>query len=82
MVETAAEQTCDVREILPDVHVPVLLIGGDQGPFLSREILEETAHLIPDCTLQLHQGKTDMTAISTTQLPRDVLAWIATRSRT
>ena len=82
MVETDAEQTCDLRSILPDVHVPVLLIGGDQGPFLSRGILEETARLIPDCTLQLHQGKTDMAAISTTQLPRDVLAWIATQPRT
>ncbi len=82
IVETEAEQTCDVRRLLPDVHVPVLLIGGDQGPFLSREILEETARLIPDCTLQLHQGKTDMAAISTTQLARDVLAWIATQSRT
>ena len=82
MVETDAEQTCDVRGILPDVQVPVLLIGGDQGPFLSRDILEETARLIPDCTLQLHPGKTDMAAISTTQLPRDVLAWVATRSPT
>ena len=81
MVETEAEQTCDVRGILPHVHVPVLLIGGDQGPFLSREILQETARLIPDCTLQLHPGKTDMAAISSTQLPRDVLAWIATRGR-
>lgn len=79
IVETEAEQTCDVRGILPDVHIPVLLIGGDQGPFLSREILEETARLIPDCTLQLNPGKTDMAAISTKQLAADVLAWIATR---
>lgn len=82
MVETQAEQTCDLRGILPNVQVPVLLIGGDQGPFLSQEILEEAARLIPDCTLQLRPGKTDMAAISTTQLPRDVLAWIATRSLT
>ncbi len=69
-----------MRGILPDVHVPVLLIGGDQGPFLSRGILEETARLIPDCTLQLYQGKTDMGAVSGTQLARDVLAWAAERS--
>lgn len=81
-VETAAEHACDVRGILPRVQVPVLLIGGDQGPFLSREILEETARLIPDCTLQLHPGKTDMGASSSTQLPRHVLAWVATRAQT
>ena len=80
MVETDAE-ACDAREILPDIKVPVLLIGGDQGPFLSREILEETARLIPDCTLQLHEGKGDMGAVSSMQLPRDVLAWIEERSR-
>ena len=80
MVETDAE-ACDAREILPDIKVPVLLIGGDQGPFLSREILEETARLIPDCTLQLHEGKGDMGAVSTMQLPRDVLAWVEERSR-
>ena len=80
MVETDAE-ACDAREILPDIKVPVLLIGGDQGPFLSREILEETARLIPDCTLQLHEGKGDMGAVSSMQLPRDVLSWIEERSR-
>jgi pimeloyl-ACP methyl ester carboxylesterase len=80
IVETDAEDF-DVREILPDVRVPVLLVGGDQGPFLSREILEETARLIPDCTLQLHEGKSDMGAVSTMELPRDVLAWVEERSR-
>ena len=80
LVETAVEQECDIRGILPDIKVPVLLIGGDQGPFLSREILEETARLIPDCTLQLHEGKSDMSAIAGKQLARDVLTWVATRS--
>jgi pimeloyl-ACP methyl ester carboxylesterase len=79
VVETEAE-ACDAREILPDIRVPVLLIGGDQGPFLSREILEETARLIPDCTLQLHEGKSDTGAVSSMQLPRDVLAWVEERS--
>ena len=81
LVETKAEEAYDAREILPDVRVPVLLIGGDQGPFLSREILEETARLIPDCTLQLHEGKGDMGAVSSMQLPRDILAWLEERPR-
>ena len=80
LVETDAE-AFDAREILPEIRVPVLLIGGDQGPFLSREILEETARLIPDCTLQLHEGKGDMGAVSTMQLPRDILVWIEERFR-
>ena len=43
--------------------------------------MEETARLIPDCTLQLHEGKGDMGAVSTMQLPRDVLVWIEERFR-
>lgn len=79
LVETDTEDF-DAREVLADIRVPVLLIGGDQGPFLSREILEETARLIPDCTLQIHEGKSDMGAVSTMQLPRDILAWMEERS--
>lgn len=80
VVETGAE-AFDAREILPDIQVPVLLIGGDQGPFFSREILEETSRLIPDCTLQIHEGRGDAGAVSSTQLPRVVLAWVNERGR-
>ncbi len=58
-----------------------LMLGTDAEAYDAREILEETARLIPDCTLQLHEGKGDMGAESTMQLPRDVLAWIEERSR-
>jgi pimeloyl-ACP methyl ester carboxylesterase len=80
MVETVAEEAYDARGILPDIRVPVLLVGGDQGPFLSREILEETARLIPDCTLQIHEGKTDLEAVSGTQPARDILKWLEERT--
>jgi pimeloyl-ACP methyl ester carboxylesterase len=80
MVETEAEEAYDARGILPDIRVPVLLAGGDQGPFLSREILEETARLIPDCTLQIHEGQNDLEAVSSTQLARDILKWLEERT--
>jgi len=60
--------------------VPVLLVGGDQGPFLSREILEETSRLIPDCTLQIHERKNDLAAVATTELARDILKWFDERT--
>ncbi|MGB8019942.1 MAG: hypothetical protein WCF04_01805 [Candidatus Nanopelagicales bacterium] len=81
MVETEAEEAWDARGILPDIRVPVLLVGGDQGPFLTREILEETSRLIPDCTLQIHEGKNDLAAVSSTQLARDILRWLAERTQ-
>ncbi len=80
MVETEAE-AFDAREVLPDITVPVLLIGGDRGPFFTREILEETARLIPDCTLRIYEGRSDPGAVSDRRLARDVLDFVDERSR-
>ena len=80
MVETEAEFAYDAREVLPDISVPVLLVGGDRGPFFSREILEETARLIPDCTLRIYEGRTDPGAVSDKRVARDVLDFVRQRS--
>jgi pimeloyl-ACP methyl ester carboxylesterase len=81
MVETEAEVAYDAREVLPDIPIPVLLIGGDRGPYFTREILEETARLIPDCTLRIYGGKGDAGAVSDRRLARDVLDFVEERSR-
>ena len=81
MVETEAEVAYDARGVLPDIPIPVLLIGGDRGPYFTREILEETARLIPNCTLRIYEGKGDAGAVSDRRLPGDVLDFVDERSR-
>jgi pimeloyl-ACP methyl ester carboxylesterase len=57
MIEAEAEVAFDGRAILPEIAVPVLLIGGSEDILLPRAIVEETARLIPDCTLRMYEGK-------------------------
>jgi pimeloyl-ACP methyl ester carboxylesterase len=35
----------------------LLLVCGDQDPYYPKEIYQETARLIPDCTLRMYEGK-------------------------
>lgn len=77
MVEAEAEAACDAREILPDITVPVLLVGGDQDPYFPKEMYRETAQLIPDCTLRLYEGKGHEGLLSEKRFVQDVLAFIA-----
>jgi len=81
MVEAEAEVAFNAREILPDISGPVLLVGGGQDLFFPREVIEETARLIPDCTLRIYEGKGHLQAASDKRLPRDLLAFVSQRSR-
>jgi hypothetical protein len=58
----------------------VLLIGGDRDIYTPKEVYEETARLIPDCTLRLYEGQ-GITAVSDKRLPRDVLDFVRQRPR-
>jgi pimeloyl-ACP methyl ester carboxylesterase len=73
LVEADAELVFDSRGVLPNIQVPVLLIGGDRDDNFPRRVLEETARLIPDCELRLYEGKTHEGAIMDKRLPQDVL---------
>jgi hypothetical protein len=53
----------------------VLLIGGDQDVEVSREIVEETAEMIPECTLLIYEGLNGSQAAEDERLPVDVLRW-------
>lgn len=55
-MEAEAELACDARDVLPLIPVPVLLVGGDRDPYFPKEVYEETARLIPDCTLRMYEG--------------------------
>lgn len=46
----------DLREVLPNIEVPVLLIAGKDDSVLPREQFEEMAALIPEGELHLIRG--------------------------
>ena len=76
MVEADAEVAFDARPVLPEIRVPVLLVGGGADFIFPEEILEETARLIPDCTLRVYEGKGHAQAISDERFCPDVLEFV------
>jgi pimeloyl-ACP methyl ester carboxylesterase len=79
MVEAEAEVSCDARDVLPAIPVPVLLVGGDEDLYHPKEVYEETARLIPDCTLRMYEGIGHDGAIRDPRFPRDVLDFVRQR---
>ena len=79
MVEAEAEVACDAGEILPGITVPVLLVGGDQDLYFPKEIYEETARLIPACTLRMYEGIGHVGAVRDKRFPQDVLDFVQQR---
>jgi len=79
MVEAEAEVTYDAREILPGISVPVLLVCGDEDLYFPKEVYEETARLIPDCTLRMYEGIGHVGAVRDARFPRDVLDFVRQR---
>jgi pimeloyl-ACP methyl ester carboxylesterase len=76
MVEAEAEVGCDAREVLPGISVPVLLVCGDQDLYFPKEVYEETARLIPDCTLRMYEGIGHIRAASARRLAQEVLDFV------
>ena len=66
----------DGRDILPEISVPVLMVCGDRDRWFAKEVYEETARLIPDCTLRLYPGKDHLGAMFDRRFPRDVLDFV------
>ena len=79
MVEAEAEVACDAREVLSDISVPVLLVCGDQDLYYTKEVYEETARLIPDCTLRMYEGIGHEGVVRDKRLPQDVLDFVRQR---
>ena len=76
LIEADAEVAFDSRELLPTITTPVLLIAGNRDVYFPRSLLEETARLIPDCTLKIYEGKGHVGAMSDKRLPKDVLEFV------
>ncbi len=79
LVEVQAGITFDSRAVLPRIQAPVLLICGDRDQFFPEDVVEETARLIPDCTLIWYKGQGHVRAASNRRVAHDVLAF-ASRS--
>jgi len=81
LVEADAELTFDGRELLGRLSVPALLLCGEEDQFYSVESVRETAAGVTDATVVTYPGRGHMATLSSSDLPRDVLAWLATRER-
>ena len=79
LTEARAELAFDARAVLPLIRPPVLLLCGGRDAFFPRTVAEETARLIPDCTLIFYEGWGHLRAASSSRVPRDVLAFVRSR---
>ncbi|WP_331235962.1 alpha/beta fold hydrolase [Natronorarus salvus] len=46
----------DAGDVLSEIDVPTLVIGGDEDPLFPADLIAESAHVIPDATLKLLPG--------------------------
>jgi pimeloyl-ACP methyl ester carboxylesterase len=76
LVETEAELSYDSRPVLPDIDLPVVMLCGDSDRFFLREVVEETARLIPDCTLVWYEGQGHLKVGTSKRVPQDILAFV------
>lgn len=81
LVEADAELSFDGRELLGRLTVPALLVCGEEDQFFSLGSVRETAAGFTDATVVTYPGRGHMAALSSSDLPRDVLAWLASRER-
>jgi pimeloyl-ACP methyl ester carboxylesterase len=77
LTEAQAEVAFDSRAILPRIREPILLICGDRDQFFTRDVVEETAGLIPNCSLIWYPGKGHMRTAASGRVASDVLAFAA-----
>jgi hypothetical protein len=47
--------------------------------YIPKELYEETARLIPDCTLRMYEGIGHVGAVRDERFPRDVLDFVRQR---
>ena len=72
-----AEDWFDLTDRLGELHVPVLVVGGDRDRFYdSGQVFVQTAARVPGARLILYPGKGHLGTLSGKALPRDVLAFL------
>ena len=51
-----ADLSHDTTGQLGGISAPTLVVGGNEDPFFSKDLLRETADKIPDATLRVYEG--------------------------
>lgn len=82
IIETEAGIEFDSRAVLPGITTPVLLIAGDRDRFFPRAVIEETAALIPNCTLIVHENQGHMDVANDPRTAREALQHASTPTPT
>lgn len=82
IIETEAGFEFDSRAALRGITIPVLLIAGDRDLFFPRTVIEETAALIPHCTLIMHENQGHMDVPNDPRTAREVLRYASTPTPT
>jgi pimeloyl-ACP methyl ester carboxylesterase len=77
LVETRAELAFDARPVLADIGSRIILLCGDRDQFFPIDLVEETARLIPECTLVRYEGQGHMRVASSRRVVHDVLGFVA-----
>lgn len=78
LAESRAVMDADARPVLDQITAPVLVIVGDRDTDFPPDIVEETARLIPDCTVVRYEGRGHSGAVFDERVPGDVLAFLGT----
>lgn len=76
LVELQAEDAFNSRAVLARIQAPVLLLCGDRDRCFTKDVIEETARLIPHCTLIWYQGQGHVKAAMNRRVAHDVLAFV------
>ncbi|OJV82390.1 MAG: hypothetical protein BGO37_05325 [Cellulomonas sp. 73-92] len=78
VVEGEAEAAFDARDVLGRIQAPVLVLSGTKDRFFPPTIVEETAALIPDCTVVRYPGG-HLRASMNGHAADDVATWVSGR---
>jgi hypothetical protein len=54
-------------------------VCGDADLYFPRAVYDETARLIPDCTLRVYEGVGHVGAVRDKRAPRDILEFVRQR---
>jgi pimeloyl-ACP methyl ester carboxylesterase len=79
LVEAEAEVVVDAGTSLNQITVPVLLINCDKGVYFPVPLIQETARLIPDCTLKVYLRRDHFGVFQNRQLAPDILYFVNTK---
>ena len=77
LTEVRAETSFDSRPVLPTIRVPVLIVSGDRDRFFPPAIIDETAALVPDCTVVRYRGRGHLGTGTDKRVAADVLEFLS-----